>query len=178
MTAYDVVKFWIEAGEHRWFNKDAAFDGALAVRFQKELQIARLGAFDHWGDTPGGALGLVILLDQIPRNIHRGNPLAYASDKSALQLAKRCIAKSYHQKLHAPLSQWFIMPFHHSEDLDEQHRGVALFNSLGLQEKAHWAQLHLDIIQRFGRFPHRNPILGRTSTPAELIFLKTGGFSG
>lgn len=178
MTPHDVTDFWYQAGEGSWFTKNAAFDGALAVRFGAALKEARLGAFDHWGDTPEGALGLVLLLDQVSRNIHRGSPLAFAADAKALTLAKRWIGHGYHYKLPAPRAHWLIMPYEHAEDLDAQERGVALFQTMGLSGMAHWAKLHLDIIARFGRFPHRNPVLGRRSTPQEQAFLAAGGFAG
>lgn len=178
MTPGDVTRFWELAGPSRWFFKDAAFDGALKVRFGEALAAARSGAFDHWGETPEGALGLVILLDQASRNIHRGSPLAFAADGRALHLAKRWIGQGFHQKLIAPRACWLLMPFEHAEDLDSQYRGVALFRTMGLHDQARWAQIHLDIIARFGRFPHRNPVLGRVSTPGELAFMKAGGFAG
>jgi len=178
MTPHDVTDFWEQAGESRWFFKDPAFDGALKVRFGQALAQARDGAFDTWGGTPEGALALIILLDQVSRNIHRDNPLAFAADARALRLAKRWIGQGFHQRLPAPRARWLIMPYEHAEDLDAQHRGVALFQTMGLSEMAHWAKVHLDIIARFGRFPHRNPVLGRVSTPDELVFLKAGGFSG
>jgi uncharacterized protein (DUF924 family) len=178
MTPQDVSNFWEEAGEARWFFKDAAFDGALKVRFGEALERAKSSEFDHWGETPEGALGLVILLDQVSRNIHRGSPLAFAADAKALQLSKSCITRGFHQRLAAPRAQWFILPYEHAEDLDAQHRGVALFQTMGLSDMAHWARLHLDIISRFGRFPHRNRVLGRISTREERAFLEMGGFAG
>ena len=178
MKPQDVVNFWMEAGPGRWFTRDAAFDGTLSVRFGAALREARLGAFDRWGESPMGALGLVLLLDQVSRNIDRGSPLAFAADATALALAKGWIGRNYHHALPAPLARWFIMPFEHAEDLDAQKRGVALFQSMGLLGMAHWAKVHLDIIARFGRFPHRNPVLGRHSTPEELTFLAAGGFAG
>ena len=178
MTPQDVTGFWEQAGESRWFLKDPAFDGALKVRFGKALAEARNGAFDTWGETPEGALGLVILLDQVSRNINRGSPLAFAADARALRLAKRWIGQGFHQKLPAPRARWLIMPYEHAESLDDQHRGVAFFQTMGLSDMAYWAKVHLDIIARFGRFPHRNPVLGRASTADELAFLKAGGFSG
>lgn len=178
MTPQDVTGFWERAGESRWFFKDPVFDGALRVRFGAALAEARNGAFDHWGETPEGALGLVILLDQVSRNINRGSPLAFAADARALRLAKGWIAHGFHQSLPAPRASWLIMPFEHAEDLDAQQRCVALFQTMGLSGMAHWARVHLDIIARFRRFPHRNPVLGRISTPAELDFLKAGGFAG
>ena len=178
MTPADVSGFWELAGPGRWFVKDAAFDGALRVRFGQALAAAGQGAFDHWAETPEGALGLAILLDQVPRNIHRDSPLSFATDGRALRLARRWIGQGFHQRLVAPRACWLIMPFEHAEDLDAQNRCVALFRTLGLQDQAHWAQVHLDIITRFGRFPHRNSVLGRVSTPQEMAFLKAGGFAG
>jgi uncharacterized protein (DUF924 family) len=178
MSPEHIVDFWYQAGEERWFTRDAAFDGILAVRFGAALRDARLGAFDHWAETPEGALGLVILLDQVSRNIHRGSPLAFAADAKALTMARQWIGRGYHQKLPPPYARWFLMPLEHAEDLDAQHRCVALFNTMGLHEMAYWARMHLNIIAEFGRFPHRNPVLGRKSTPAELAFLKAGGFAG
>jgi uncharacterized protein (DUF924 family) len=178
MTPQDVTKFWFAAGEDRWFSKDAAFDGQLSVRFGAALAQARDGVFDAWADTPRGALGLVILLDQLSRNIHRGSPLAFAADARALRLAKQAIGRGYLTAMRAPEAMWFCMPLEHSENLDDQWRCVGLFQTMGLNEMVHWAKLHLDIIARFGRFPHRNAVLGRKSTPEELAFLKAGGFSG
>ena len=178
VDAKTVVDFWVLAGEERWFTKDAAFDGQLSVRFGVALKQARLGAFDHWADTPAGALGLVILLDQVSRNTNRGSPLAFAGDSKALALAKTAVSRGYHHKLVPPLAMWLLMPFEHAEDLDAQQRCVALFGTLGLNEMVYWAQMHLDIIASFGRFPHRNPVLGRKSTAEEIAFLQAGGFSG
>lgn len=178
MTPRQVTDFWKQAGETRWFTKDAAFDGALRVRFGAALAQARTGAFDQWGETPEGALGLVILLDQVSRNVHRGSPLAFAADQRALRLTKQWIGQGFHHKLTPPRARWLILPFEHAEDLDAQHRGVALFQTMGLSDMAYWAQVHLDIIARFGRFPHRNAVLGRPSTPEEMAFLKAGGFAG
>ncbi len=172
------MDFWTLAGPQRWFTKDSAFDGQLSVRFGDALKQARLGAFDHWGETPEGALGLVILLDQVSRNTNRGSPLAFAGDAKALALAKTAVGRGYHQKLVAPMAMWLLMPFEHAENLDAQNRCVALFGSLGLSEMVYYAQMHLDIIDRFGRFPHRNKILGRASTAAEIEFLQAGGFAG
>jgi uncharacterized protein (DUF924 family) len=178
LDAKTVVDFWRTAGEERWFTKDAAFDGSLAVHFGDALKQARLGAFDHWAETPEGALGLVLLLDQVSRNTLRGSPLAFAGDAKALALAKTSVGRGYHQKLAPPLAMWLLMPFEHAEDLDAQKRCVALFGTLGLSEMVYYAEMHLDIIARFGRFPHRNAVLGRRSTAAELAFLQAGGFSG
>lgn len=178
MTPKDILNFWEAAGEAHWFTKEAAFDGALSVRFGAPLAAARNGVFDSWAETPDGALGLIILLDQFSRNIHRGSPLAFAADARALRLAKQAIAQGFHWKMPAPKAMWLCMPFEHSENIDDQWRCVSLFQSLGLNDMVHWAKVHLDIIVRFGRFPHRNQVLGRISRPEEMAFLKAGGFSG
>jgi uncharacterized protein (DUF924 family) len=178
VNAKTIADFWMLAGSDRWFTRNAAFDGALAVRFGAALKEARLGAFDHWGETPEGALSLVILLDQVSRNIHRGSPLAFAADAKALVLAKTSVGRGFHQMLPPPLAFWLIMPFEHAEDLDAQNRGIALFGTMGQHEMVYYAQMHLDIIARFGRFPHRNAVLGRRSSAAEIAFLQAGGFAG
>jgi uncharacterized protein (DUF924 family) len=178
MTPEDVIDCWRAAGEEKWFMKDPAFDGTLSVGFRDALKSARAGLFDGWGRSPKGALALIILLDQFSRNIHRGSPLAFAGDAKALALAKHSIAHGFHQAMPATLSRWFVMPFEHAEDLDAQMRSVALFIAMGFADLAWWAKMHLDIIARFGRFPHRNPILGRPSTKEELAFLAAGGFAG
>jgi len=173
-----IIEFWRIAGERMWFTKDAAFDGVLSVRFKDALREARAGAFDGWGEEPEEALALVILLDQFSRNIHRASPLAFAGDAKALTLARRSIARGFHQAMPAALARWFVMPFEHAEDLEAQMRGVSLFITMGFADLAWWAGLHRDVIARFGRFPHRNPILGRPSTAAEIAFLAAGGFAG
>lgn len=178
ITAEDVLTFWAQAGEGRWFTKSAAFDGAISVRFRDTLAAARGGAYDHWAETPRGALGLVILLDQFSRNLHRNSPLAFAADARALRLALAVVAKGWLHAMPAPLSRWFVVPYEHAEDLDMQWRGVALFRGMGFHDLAYWAEVHRDIIARFGRFPHRNAVLGRTSTAEELAFLRAGGFAG
>jgi uncharacterized protein (DUF924 family) len=178
MTPETVTSFWQAAGWQRWFSKDSGFDARLSMQFGDTLRQARTGKFDHWAETPTGALGLIILLDQVSRNIHRGTPLAFAGDAKALTLAMAAVGRGFHLRMPAPEAMWFVMPFEHAEDLACQDRAVALFASIGLLEMVHWANVHKDIIVRFGRFPHRNPILGRTSTPAELAFLKSGGFAG
>ena len=178
MKAVDVTSFWIAAGEQRWFTKDAAFDGALSVRFGEALKQARAGAFDQWAGTPEGALGLILLLDQVSRNIHRNSPLAFAADAKALAIAKTGITRGFHFAMPAPLAMWFLMPLEHSEHIDDQERCVALFGTIGLNAMVHWAKVHRDIIRQFGRFPHRNKLLGRTSTAAETAFLASGGFAG
>jgi uncharacterized protein (DUF924 family) len=178
MTPDAMTQFWMAAGEAAWFRKDAAFDGALAVRFGAALRQARTGAHDDWAETPEGALGLILLLDQVSRNIHRGSPLSFAADARALRHAREAVRRGFHLRMPAPMAMWLLMPFEHAEDIDAQERCVALFGTLGLSSMVYWAGIHRDIIARFGRFPHRNKLLGRVSTPAELAFLAAGGFAG
>ena len=168
----------MQAGPAHWFTRKAAFDGALKTRFGEALKQARLGVYDHWSKTAEGTLGLILLLDQVSRNVHRGSPLAFAADAKALALAKMAVSRNYHHAFPAPLAMWLLMPFEHAEDLDAQQRFVALFETMGLHGLVRYGKMHLDIIARFGRFPHRNPVLGRKSTPAETAFLRAGGFAG
>jgi len=177
-TARDIVEFWTAAGPQRWFTKDAAFDGELSVRFKHLLAEGRDGHLDDWAETAEGALGLVILLDQFSRNIHRGSPLMFAADARALALAKASISHGDHYAFPAPVAKWLYMPFEHAEDIDAQERCVGLFGARGPAENLPYAKEHRDIIARFGRFPHRNAILGRASRPDELAFLADGGFAG
>jgi len=173
-----IVDFWTAAGPQRWFTKDPAFDGELSVRFKDLLAEGRAGHLDHWAATAEGALGLVILLDQFSRNIHRGSPLMFAADHRALSLAKTSINRGDHYAFPAPVAKWLYLPFEHAEDIDAQERCVGLFAARGLAENLPWAREHRDIIARFGRFPHRNAILGRRSSAEELAFLTDGGFAG
>lgn len=178
MTPDSIIHFWEEAGEKRWFTKDAAFDDMVSTLFSGVLAEAKTGAHDGWANTAEGALALVILLDQFSRNIHRDSRLAFAADGQALTIAKSAIARGYHTVMPAQRAMWFVMPFEHAEDLDCQHQAVTLFREMGLPEMVHWAEVHRDIIRLFSRFPHRNRILGRPSTPEELAFLEAGGFAG
>lgn len=178
MTPQTVIEFWMEASEERWFTKNAAFDGALKVRFGEAAAAARDGAFADWAASPEGALGLVLLLDQVPRNIYRGSPLAFASDARAREVTRLAMHEGYLHRLTPPAAMWLVMPFEHSENIDDQNRCMALFQTMGLNDMVYWAKVHRDIIARFDRFPHRNKVLGRISTPEEIAFLKAGGFSG
>ncbi len=179
MTPRDIVDFWMDAGPDRWFSKDAAFDVLLSERHADTLAEARDGALDHWADTPEGVLALVIVLDQFSRNIHRGTPQAFAGDAKALALAQRALARGDHHALPAWQAMWLFMPLEHAEDIAMQRHCVALFEAVPeLEDMVKWAREHFEIIARFGRFPHRNAILGRVSTPEEIAFLKEGGFSG
>jgi len=174
----DIVAFWLDAGPKRWFEKEEAFDAEIRGRFLATHEAAAAGKLSAWADTPDGALALLILLDQFPRNMFRGSARSFATDPAALGVAKAAIARGFDQAMPMPQRQFFYLPLMHSEDLDDQERCVALYRALGDADLSKWADLHADIIRRFGRFPHRNAVLGRTTTPEEQAFLDAGGFAG
>lgn len=158
-----------------WFGNTPDFDQELRTRFLKEYQKAAEGYLDDWIDSLETCLALIILLDQFPRNMFRGTPEAFATDWEALSAAQHALAQGYDNKL-LPVQRWFIyLPFEHSENLDHQRHCVKLFQQLNHHPESagaiDYAFQHLQIIERFGRFPHRNIILGRTSTPEEKEFL-------
>ena len=175
--ALAIVDFWREAGRDRWFTKDPAFDRQFHDRCLALHEAAAAGELQGWSATPLGALALVLLLDQFPRNCFRGTPRMYATDALAREMATTAIQAGHDQAVDAELRPFFYLPFEHSESLADQHRSVELMRHLG-EPVLKYAEEHRDIIQRFGRFPHRNPILGRATTPEEQRFLDEGGFAG
>ncbi len=176
-SAFAVITFWLEAGPGRWFKKDAAFDDEFRARFAAAHEAAASGALDDWANTADGALALMILLDQFPRNCFRGTARMFATDAKALTLAKRAIVQGFDLVVDADLRRFFYLPFMHSEALADQDRSLELYAPLG-EESMRYAVIHRDIIVQFGRFPHRNPLLGRTTTMEEQKFLDAGGFAG
>jgi uncharacterized protein (DUF924 family) len=178
MTPEAVVKFWVDAGSERWFAKDDAFDADLRRHFEAAHHTAARGGFADWEETPDGALALLLLTDQIPRNVFRGSAHAFATDPRAREVAGRAIARGFDQRFEPGLRCFFYLPFEHSEDAADQARAVALFEELGDENYLKFARLHADIIARFGRFPHRNAVMGRVTTPEEQAFLDAGGFAG
>lgn len=173
----DVVAFWREAGPVRWFTKDAAFDQEFKTRSLALYEAAAQGDLDAWGATPEGALALMILLDQFPRNAFRDTPRMFATDDKARALADAAIEAGHDRAVAENLRVFFYLPFEHSENLSDQERAVALITPLG-GEVLKYAEIHRDVIRRFGRFPHRNVILGRETTREEQRFLDDGGFAG
>ncbi len=174
----DVLAFWFGAGPKKWFTKDAAFDADIREKFLPTYEAAAQGRLTGWEATPEGALALVILLDQFPRNMFRGSPRTFDTDPLALAIAGRAIARGFDKQLGAPKRNFFYLPFMHSEALADQERCVALSREAGDENTLKFALLHADIIRRFGRFPHRNQLLGRQTTPDEQAFLDDGGFAG
>jgi uncharacterized protein (DUF924 family) len=173
-----MLAFWRAAGPARWFKKDPAFDAEITRRFLATYEAAAAGGLAAWEADAESALALVIVLDQFPRNMFRGSPRAYAADALARAVADRAIAHGFDRQVAMPERNFFYLPFSHSEDLADQERCVALCRAAGDAEALKWAEIHADIIRRFGRFPHRNAVLGRTTTPAEQEFLDSGGFAG
>ena len=177
-TPQDVLRFWQEAGPAAWFSKNPDFDAVCRTRFLAAHEKAAAGMLGNWEASAEGALALVILLDQMPRNMFRGDPRTWAIDPQALAAAERALARGYDREVPRALRQFFYLPFMHAEDLAAQERSVALYEAHGDPESLKFAYHHRDIIARFGRFPHRNAVLGRESTADELAFLETDPFRG
>jgi uncharacterized protein (DUF924 family) len=176
--ADDILDFWfgpdpVERPE--WFRADAAFDREIAERFGLLIELALAGQLDDWAGTPRGALARLIVLDQFTRNACRGTPRAFAGDRQALAGARRMVRERQDEALPDLQRTFVYLPFEHAEDIDAQREALRLFARLGAGDAGQWAQKHHDVIQRFGRFPHRNAILGRASTPEEIEFLKQPG---
>lgn len=173
-----VLSFWRDAGEKRWWTKDDAFDAAIREAFLETWNDAAAGRLSHWQTSDVGALALVIVLDQFPRNMFRNDGRAFSTDLLALDVAGQAIADGVDTRIGGDLRSFIYMPFMHSERLADQERCVALFDRLGNAGNTKFAAIHADIIRRFGRFPHRNRVLGRITTADEQAFLDSGGFSG
>ncbi|WP_076998084.1 DUF924 family protein [Variovorax sp. KK3] len=176
-SAHDVAAFWRDAGPERWFAKDDAFDTEFKSRFEAAHHAAASGALDAWAVDAESALALLVLLDQFPRNGFRGSAHMFATDGKARAVARAAIAAGLDQQVDSALRPFFYLPFMHSESLEDQERSVALNAALDANTQR-FAVLHRDIIARFGRFPHRNAVLGRDTTPEEQAFLDEGGFAG
>lgn len=173
-----MLSFWRHAGPKRWFVKSAAFDDEIRTRFLDAFEKARAGELSSWEKAAEGALALILLLDQFPRNMFRGDPRAYATDSAARAIADRALARGFDQNFGLPERRFFYLPYMHSESVQDQGRCVDLCRAAQDAEGVEYALLHADIIRRFGRFPHRNAVLGRATTPAEQAFLEAGGFAG
>jgi len=179
----EILAFWFGPEPHGsrefWFRKDPAFDAEIARRFGATVDAALDGAYRDWTATPQGTLARVLLLDQFTRNLFRDRPRSFAGDAEALAMATSAVDDGDDRALDR-YERWFLyMPFEHAEDRAVQERSLALFGNLatetGDDSLLRWAEKHAEIIRRFGRFPHRNAILGRTSTPEEIAFLREPG---
>jgi len=172
-----VIEFWRAAGPGLWFAKEPEFDRRFRERFADAHAAEASGALGHWAHTADGALALILLLDQYPRNAFRGTARMYATDAAARAVAERAVAAGFDRLVAPDLQLFVILPFGHSESLVDQERSVALCRRLG-PSYVERAEHHRGIVQRFGRFPHRNALLGRTSTEAERSYLENGGYQG
>lgn len=175
ITPEHVVAFWRQAGMQNWFQGGDAFDRECDERFRDAHFAAGRRELEDWLDTAEGGLALLILLDQIPRNIFRDSGHAFATDSLARHYAQRMIDAGHDRNFDADLRGFVYLPFEHSEDLADQQRSIALFADVANDEYRNYAQAHLDVIERFGRFPHRNRALGRVNTPDEQTWLDEGG---
>lgn len=168
----DIIAFWFADGMHkRWFGTDPAFDAQIRERFEATWQAGAGGALDDWQQTAGGCLALAIVLDQFPLNMYRGQARAFATEAAAITVAKHAVARGLDRELSGDQRAFLYMPLMHSEALADQDRSVALFEAAGLDGNARFARHHRELIRRFGRFPHRNVMLGRDSSPSEKEYL-------
>jgi uncharacterized protein (DUF924 family) len=177
-AAADVLAFWREAGPDRWYTRDDAFDAEVRARFLAVWQSAAAGQLSSWENSDDGTLALTIVLDQFPRNMFRGEAKTYCTDAMAREVASRAIDRGTDVRVAEDLREFLYLPFMHSEHLCDQLRCVDLFRRVGGADNLKYAEDHAAIIARFGRFPHRNGILGRAMTAEEQAFLDEGGFSG
>ena len=178
ITASDVLDFWFsDDAEALWFRSTKAFDHQISLNFESLWRQGRDGQLSSWEQTPEGSLALVILLDQLPLNMFRDQPQGFSTEQASRDIAHRAIENSFDEQLDDRQRRFLYMPFMHSERLSDQNRSVALLEAAGMTESLRWAKHHRDIVARFGRFPHRNQILGRESTREELEWLESGGFN-
>jgi len=188
-SADQVLSCWFsDRARPLWFEADEAFDRELRARFGDTLDAAARGELDAWAERPDGCLALIVLLDQVTRNVHRGTPRAFEHDRRAVAVAEGAVARGLDRRVALDRRRFLYSPFEHAEDLALQRRSVELYArwrdehrgggeveieaEIEAEEQLIYARRHLEIIERFGRFPHRNAILGRASTPAELAFLE------
>ena len=174
----DILTFWRDAGPKRWFDKNDGFDAAIRLKFEATHHAAARGEHDRWTLSADGALALLLLLDQFPRNLYRNTAQAFASDHLAHAIASRALELRHDQETEVSLRVFFYLPFEHAEDLADQDRAVVLMRTLPEVDYLSYAELHRELIRRFGRFPHRNAVLGRESTPEETAYLAGPGFKG
>jgi uncharacterized protein (DUF924 family) len=178
VTPAGILAFWREAGRERWYKRHDAFDADIRRRYLDLWEQAATGRLAPWEANDDGALALVIVLDQFPRNMFRGTQAAFSSDALALDIARRAIERGAGGRVDPALLEFLYMPLMHSEHLGDQEHCVALFRGTDNRESQKSAAEHTEIIRRFGRFPHRNGVLGRETTADEQAFLDGGGFAG
>ena len=173
-TPQEIIDFWYstEISKH-WFASTPRLDAEIRTRYEALWQAGAKGELDHWQDTPQGCLALVILLDQFPLNMYRNQAESFSTEAKSIAIARYALEKGFDQVLQPKHKAFLYMPFMHSEKLSDQDLSVRLFTEAGLKDNQRFAEHHRGLIQRFGRFPHRNRILGRTSTSEELEYLNS-----
>jgi len=170
----ELISYWFsDPVKKLWFNSTPEFDEELRKKYLSVLEQAEKGELDHWREEPLGALALIIILDQFPLNMFRRQPRSFATEAQARQLAEYAVSKGFDNQLDAAQKAFLYLPFMHSENLADQDKSVSLFEKAGLTENLKYAIHHRGIVQRFGRFPHRNSVLGRESTTEEIRYLNS-----
>lgn len=171
-SAASIVDYWFsDRVKSLWFNATKTFDEELRERYLYIYQLAKQGELSSWEKDPEGALALVIVFDQLPLNMFRNQAEGFSAEALAREVADRAISRAFDADLPDEQKPFLYLPFMHSEDLEDQDRSVMLFEQAGLDNNLKWARHHRDLIRQFGRFPHRNAVLGRESSPAELEYL-------
>jgi uncharacterized protein (DUF924 family) len=174
VTPQSVLDYWYsDNSKQHWFSSTPEIDAEIKRRFEATWQAASRHELDSWCDTADGCLALVIVLDQLPLNMYRGQEISFSTEAQARNIARLAIAKGFDKQIAKDKLSFLFLPFMHSESLADQETSLQLFFDAGLDDNIPFAQHHHDIIAHFGRFPHRNPILGRTSTPEELAYMKS-----
>lgn len=170
----DIIDFWFrEIDPKIWFNSTAEFDGQLKSRFEQVYTAAIHNELNDWEKSPQGSVALVIVLDQFPLNMYRGQPESFAGENKSREVARRAVENGFDQELPDEQKAFLYLPFMHSENLEDQDLSVTLFEKAGLEYNLRYARHHREIVKQYGRFPHRNKILGRESTQAEIAYLNS-----
>lgn len=181
-SPHDVIECWLRHGPEAWFSRNEALDAEIEADYADLHFKASRCELSDWEETPEGTLALLLLLDQFPRNLFRGSAHSYATDPLARTTAHRALAKGFDKRVEPVLRPFFYLPFEHSEEMEDQKFSVSLFekhrDETGDAEPLKWAIVHLELIERFGRFPHRNAALGRQTTAEEQAYLDNDGFKG
>ena len=173
-TIDSIIDFWFSDDmAKQWFNSTPELDLKIKSNFEEIYQSAVNGELDHWQTSPLGCLALILLFDQFPLNMYRGKEQSFATESRSRAVAEQAINNSFDEKLSDQQKVFVYMPYMHSEDLEDQAKGIELYSKAGLKENLRFAKHHHDIVERFGRFPHRNKILGRTNTPEEEVYLNS-----
>jgi uncharacterized protein (DUF924 family) len=181
----EILDFWFLPSDHEdygkkreeWFQKNSDFDQEIRHRFLEHYEQATAGYLLDWSETPLGCLALILLFDQFSRNMFRDTPRAFSTDHKALEIARYAITRGFLDELDTNQKRFIALPFEHSENMTDQKKSIALFESFNDENGLDYARQHYDIVKRFGRYPHRNAILGRTSTEEEACFLTEPGSS-